>query len=234
MDAVCLFLAGILALTASHVETARHQTSTLNRIEQLGGKYLYDFQVVNRGEFVIDANAKSPVPLFLLRYLGCDLFHDVWMIDLTGTGVKDSDLEAIGRLSKLENLSLSKTHITGAGLAHIEELQSLRCLSLWNTDIDDTALMHVADLVNLEQLILDGTKITDAGLIHLERLDKLEKWLGLHGTQVTDRGLEHLVKLKRLRSLNVGLTKVTPEGAQILQRALPEAHISVKTLPSTR
>lgn len=48
MDAACLFLGGILALTASHIETVRDQAATLQRIGQLGGRYLYDFQVVDR------------------------------------------------------------------------------------------------------------------------------------------------------------------------------------------
>jgi hypothetical protein len=230
MDTICLFLGGVLSLTSQHLQSARHQAAAVQRIEHLGGTVLYDFQVVNRQEFTVDPKAKSQVPSILLRHLGRDLFHDVWLIDLTSTNVQDSDLESIGRLAKLENLSLSKTRITGAGLAHLEELQSLRCLCLWQTPIDDTALMHIADLVNLEQLLVSETNVTDAGLIHLERLTRLEKWLGLDGTQVTDRGLERLVNLKRLRALNVRFTPVTPNGARLLQKALPKTEISVETV----
>ncbi len=65
----------------------------------------------------------------------------------------------------------------------------------------------------------------DSGLEHLEGLSKLEVLL-LSYTKVTDAGLEHLKGLTSLKVLDLYYrTKITDEGVQKLQTALPKCRI---------
>jgi hypothetical protein len=57
------------------------------------------------------------------------------------------------------------------------------------------------------------------------KLTQLEV-LCLGETAVTDAAVEPLSKLTRLRSLDLTGTRVTPEGAARLKKALPECQIS--------
>ena len=67
---------------------------------------------------------------------------------------------------------------------------------------------------------------TDDDLAILEPLAELES-LRLEGTTVTDAGLRHLKGLKELRSISLTNTRVTTKGVEDLQRALPDADISL-------
>ena len=82
----------------------------------------------------------------------------------------DADLIPIGRLSRLEYLSLSGSQISDAGLRHLRGLTILRRLYLHSTPISDAGLVNLKGLARLEVLTLVDTKITDAGLPYLRHL----------------------------------------------------------------
>jgi hypothetical protein len=50
--------------------------------------------------------------------------------------------------------------------------------------------------------------------------------LYLKDTQVSDAGLGHLQSLSGLNEVWLGGTRVTPEGAAELQKALPNCHVA--------
>jgi hypothetical protein len=52
--------------------------------------------------------------------------------------------------------------------------------------------------------------------------------LDLSKTAVTDAGLKELASLKNLQELVLSNTKVTQDGANLLQKALPACKISAK------
>ena len=78
----------------------------------------------------------------------------------------------------------------------------------------------------LEQLHLENTSVTDAGLRHLQAMNKMT-WLVLNHTEVSDAGLIHLQGLTRpLVRIDLFGTKVSREGVDTLQAALPRATIN--------
>jgi hypothetical protein len=61
---------------------------------------------------------------------------------------------------------------------------------------------------------------TDATLVHLEELNQLSRLI-LCGSKVRDIELVDLASLWRLQTLTLDVSKVTEQGVENLQRALP-------------
>jgi serine/threonine protein kinase len=174
-------------------------------------------------KFITDAGIARLQGLINLRRL------DLWATQLTDAGVV-----SLGRLEKLEWLSLGETRVTGNGLAGIRGLTNLRQLTLWWNRITDDDLVHLEGLLRLESLTLAGTPVTDRGVAHLKGLPQL-RHLNLYTTQAAgewmanpqglaqlkslslrrvpgvDANLVHLRNLPQLESLTLGLT-VTDAG----------------------
>lgn len=119
---------------------------------------------------------------------------------LTGRGLDDQGLVAVGKLADTVTLNLRDTQITDAGLVHLKGLKQLR------------------------RLHLERTSVGDEGIAHLRDLHKLE-YLNLYSSKITDKGLGYLVELNNLRQLFVWETGVTVSGVEKLQEALPSLRI---------
>jgi len=139
---------------------------------------------------------------FYARRLDGDLFNrcfkaigllassDLWLLDLSGTGVVE--LTPLAPLVSLIHLYLSRTNVHD--LTPLAPLVSLERLDLDHTQVVD--LTPLAPLVNLEALELSRTRVVVlTPLAHLGNL----AWLSLLGTQVVDlTPLAHLFKLHEL------------------------------------
>jgi hypothetical protein len=119
---------------------------------------------------------------------------------LTGRGLDDQGLVAVGALKDTVILNLRDTGITDAGLVHLKGLHELR------------------------RLHLERTAVGDEGIAHLRALHELE-YLNLYSSKITDKALDYLVGLKNLRQLFVWQTGVTEDGVEKLQKALPALRI---------
>jgi len=121
-------------------------------------------------------------------------------------------------------------HVTDDGLKHLRSY-------LLRGEID----IYMQNKVR--HLTLDGTQITDKGLRHFAGRDGLVhlETLSLAGTEVTDAGLSALSGLKHLRRIRFGRTfvfregvsgtRVTQQGLQSLQQALPDCQIQHQRIP---
>jgi len=121
-------------------------------------------------------------------------------------------------------------HVTDDGLKHLRSY-------LLRGEID----IYMQNKVR--RLTLDGTQITDKGLRHFAGRDGLLhlETLSLAETQVTDAGLPVLSGLKNLRRIRFGRTyvfregvsgtRVTQQGLQSLQQALPDCQIQHQQVP---
>jgi len=132
-------------------------------------------------------------------------------IQLSGTEVKDADLESIHGLPDLSALRLNHTSISDAGFVHLKELPALRLLEVVETRITDDGLKHLTNLPSVTWLTLQSTFVTDAGLPHLKALPNLRE-LRLSRLPITDQGLAHLERLTGLRLLEVYETEVADAG----------------------
>ncbi len=95
------------------------------------------------------------------------------------------------------------------------------------SDVTDDGLASISKHKDLEGLTLqNGRRVTDDGLQHLDRIEEATERSNLWNCKgITDDGLKHLRDLKQLKSLNLGGTKVTEQGIERLQQALPECKI---------
>ena len=127
--------------------------------------------------------------------------HSLRMLDHYDVELsRDEDWEALGKLSSLQSLDLSRirSEITDGRIANLTGLHSLKRLEMSTkrpSSITDAALKHISELKAMESLKINinDAKITDEGLEYLEGLDSL-KSLDLQGCTVTGRGLQRLKK----------------------------------------
>jgi len=141
-------------------------------------------------------------------------------VNLRGTFVTDSDLEALAAIPTLESIDLSHTRVTDLGLLKLKALQNVRELNLFYAElITDEGLAVLRSWNRIARLNLRGTKVTDNTLALIAGKDSIHT-LDIGYGEVTDSGLQHLVKLKGLRNLGFGGNKLTEVGLEVL-RSLP-------------
>jgi Leucine-rich repeat (LRR) protein len=163
-----------------------------------------------------------------------------------GGPLKGRDLEAIGRLTNLESLSLpQELTINVSGAREIAKLVQLKSLRLYNVNIDDASFIELRTLVRLEELDLAHTRITDEGLttvvqMPLLRTLELQRHAHWHTSQqfsdaclasiarlpelerlslsgkVTDAGLKQVARWPKLKSLSILNTAITGDGLAAL------------------
>ena len=205
------------------VRSARIQREARVAIELNGGSVGYDWERVaaipeTRGRVVYHSERydKSPWPVgkpwapgWLVDIVGVDYFGHVISVWLPGK--TDADNIPIGRLTRLQSLSVGNAYLSDTGLDHLKGLTELCDFQLQNTQVTDAGLAHLIGSTDLEDLNLSGTQVTDAGLAHLTGFTKLN-YLNLSGTQVTDTGMAHLTRLSNVEVINLNYTEVGDPG----------------------
>ncbi len=134
-------------------------------------------------------------------------FNDDWMPPLakltnlkvlrfTNNGrLTDAGMAQLAGLTKLENFSFVGTQMTGKAYDRFEVFTKLTRVSHRGSLIDDEGLRQLCDhLPNLESLSLAHAKFTDVGAPHLAKLTKL-KGLELGTSKATPQALKHIAKL---------------------------------------
>lgn len=164
------------------------------------------------------------------------------VLDLSYSGVRDSQLSHLTDLQCLEelcfvtcpigdwalahladnevvpnltSLDLSDTDISDVGMVHIGKFKKLKRLSLFYCNISNSCLRHLSQLSDLESLNLDSRDIGDTGVWHLRGLRKL-KSLDIFSSRVTDSGCSHIAMIKSLESLEICGGGISDVGCTIL------------------
>jgi hypothetical protein len=138
------------------------------------------------------------------------------------------------RYGKMNQLSFgNKPSISAAALEKLQQTGNelnLNVLSLNSASLTDDQLKYLTGLRTLRDLDLRASGISDAGLLIIREL-QLEN-LNIASTGITDAGLERLEGFEELKSLNLTGAKVTREGVEKLQKALPNCVITFPTAGS--
>lgn len=134
-------------------------------------------------------------------------FNDEWMppiakltnlktLRFTNNGkLTDAGMEQLAGLKNLEQFSFVGTQITGKAYAKFEGFTKLVRVSHRGSSIDDEGLQQLCDhLPNLESISLAHAKFTDVGAPHLAKLTKL-KGLELGTSKATPQTLAHIASL---------------------------------------
>lgn len=138
-------------------------------------------------------------------------------------GIDDARLiELIGPLSRIRrlDLSLSDSAITDASAGKLSQLKHLVALDLSGTRVSDSSVEELFHLNHVEVLNLSGTRVGEIGISTCALIGKLQVLL-LNGTQANDNAMSNLRIRSGLIFVSVADTRVTREGATILQDALP-------------
>ena len=165
------------------------QRRSIESIDLVHGRVLYDFHEIEAGQF--DPSRHSGVSNWLLSSFGVDYFHCVVRVDLDSPAVTNETLQQLHGLHHLRHIFIYESSITNDGLATLERLSELRTLSICNSSIDDDAMTHLSQLGGLQELVIENARVTDAGLLRLKDAVGLKKLL-LDRTDVTEAGISEL------------------------------------------
>ena len=150
------------------VQNARIQHGAVAAVTGVGGSVMYDWEWNNRTSYT---GGTSWVPKWVTDRIGPDYFAHVTSVWLYAISMDaDSVLIPVGRLKRLEWLSVIGSNLSDTGLAHLRNTPSLSRLELDYTKISNAGLVHVEGLNRLTLLSLNATPITDPGLAHLKSL----------------------------------------------------------------
>jgi hypothetical protein len=137
-------------------------------------------------------------------------------LNLSGTMIRNSDLNHLGALKNLRTLKLGG-HGDGE-LQFLEGLQKLEHLNVAGTQVSDRGLRSIGRLRNLRKLDLAWTRINDRDILAIKDLTNLSE-LRLEGTAITDASVPVLLGFPRLQSLDVEETGVSAPGLKKLRSA---------------
>lgn len=122
-----------------------------------------------------------------VEVLGSYFPPDTTLLDLSGRGLRDGDLEAVTRLYALDSLSLADNSLSD--LSPLRTLGSLDVLDLSRNRFQD--LSPLAELRELRSLTLDGNPL--GGLVPLYELPNL-RFLSLRGCALDAEALRALAE----------------------------------------
>jgi internalin A len=133
------------------------------------------------------------------------------------TDVNDEDLKLLDQTTRLKELDLDYSCVSGTGLAHLQGLNQLTILTLQGASVNDDDLQYIETLSQIQELNLSSNlQLTDAALIHIRGLKKLQK-LDISLTRITDAGLALLKGLIEIKELDLGNTEITDVGLEQLK-----------------
>ncbi|MDG2105799.1 MAG: hypothetical protein P8J91_18750 [Pirellulaceae bacterium] len=144
------------------------------------------------------------------------MFPDLRQLQVNETDIRDSGIDDLAGLKKLEVLNLKRTPITlqeGPGLA---QLKSLKSIDLEGSLVSNHGVAQLANLTNLEEVNLTGTRINEAAIEELEKLHSLKR-ISLKGTPIRFHALNRLAAANEHIDLstllvNRGLAKLNKRG----------------------
>jgi hypothetical protein len=90
--------------------------------------------------------------------------HAIQSLDLSGSAVKDADLDEIVHFNRLNEIDLSNTEISDKGIESIAKIHSLKRVWLDHSKVTDQALKILTALQELQKVSFVGTEITESAL----------------------------------------------------------------------
>ena len=172
------------------------------------------------------------------------------ILDLSKTGISSQQVEEFAEARQLQELLLSENQFSGSGLGSLKDAGNLRFIDLRECTLESTAWEKIGTLKQLKALRLDSsnidgkhlgllakiplqvltltkTKLTDADCEALLPLSRSLRFIDLQDTDLTDASVATLSRLKALSRLAIKGTKITRDGIEDLEFALPNCNIDL-------
>lgn len=146
--------------------------------------------------------------------------------NMNGKGTAKSFLSSIAKIESLQTLSISDTTLRGR-LRQLSPLAKLKHFYTWSNYLEPEDVDDLAVLSQLESISWGGRLDDQSPKKFVDAFPKLQN-LDIRKTDVTDSGAVEFAKSKSLLSLKLFSTKVTPAGAERLDKLMPNCNIEYK------
>lgn len=157
------------------------------------------------------------------------IFPSVTGVFMVGRESIDEDLQLIGRLPDIKDLTLQFGEFSNDSLHHLCGLEKLENVDLKWTTITDEGLTHLAQIPSIRSLVLNKSyppaaapnvhehQITDRGLVEISKLRNLEN-LVIWGAHISDDGLASIAACEQLKVLWLCDTRIDGGGLVNFER----------------
>lgn len=159
--------------------------------------------------------------------------HRLRGLSLKSTALSPVHMDALGSMSNLQWLDLSRCELPIAG-SGFPTLQNVRTLILSYANVDDDALSAIGTQPQLRSISLSGTAVSDSGLENLVRSNPKIRFLDLYACDgITNASIDTFISLKQLEYLGVGRTRLLRESRttedswiELIRSVLPDCYVS--------
>jgi len=193
---------------------------SLKRLSKITGLHLYDAKVTDAGL----ANLKG--------------INNIEHINLSRTTITDAGLVHLEGMTELRLLVVTGTKVTDAGITDLKKaLPKLEVEKLTpiqekaNDEINKAGGILYTNVGATVRVDFRGAAISDAKLAELKPFLEVGKSslneLNFLNSEISDKGLIHLKGLTGLKRMKLKAAKVTAEGAQALEQAIPGLKIEL-------
>jgi len=140
-------------------------------------------------------------------------------LNIISTKFNDDWMPPIGKLTNLKVLRFTNNgKLTDAGMAQLADLKNLETFSFVGTQMTGKAYAQFEGFTKVTRVSHRGSSIDDEGLRQLcDHLPNLES-ISLAHAKFTDAGAPHLAKLTKLKGLELGTSKATPQALKAIAK----------------
>jgi len=143
--------------------------------------------------------------------------------------ISNNIIRTLKEYTNIRILTLKIGNITDDDIAILGKLEKIEVLSLGFNKISGTCLVKISEFRNLEELSLNNNPLIEDNLKYIVNLPKL-RILHLSYTPLTDKAVDILGKIKNkgIAAIIAYGTKITKKGGARLKKMLPNCEIQLE------
>jgi hypothetical protein len=182
---------------------------------------LSDLSNMTRLQIIILKNAE--INRKVLDYIShCQMLR---VLDITATGVNDSDLANLTELGMLDELYCGENPLTGDAVRYIKEIETLKILDMTATNVGGPQQEYFKRMEGLEILYVAGTEFDDDGMAFIKDLPNLVE-LDVSNTRVTKKCIPNILNMPALRRIFLTGSKFSPDDIKSLKTQSPVLEVN--------
>jgi hypothetical protein len=216
---VTIWSSKLTAESIKHLNSIKTMTSLSVRCPSITDEWIRNLDNKNIVMLEISSNAITSKTCATLAD-----FNDLLILTLISKGIKDDGVHNLGRLSKLESLTLENCILTGKSADDIVAFKSLTMLDLIGIKVDNYFMGRLKSATKLRHLTLSDIQLSDDMLREFANYPSLKR-LCLHNAGLTDKSIDHLAKLTNVKYLSIKRNALSKEKVAELRQILKETKI---------
>jgi hypothetical protein len=141
-------------------------------------------------------------------------------LDVSGTNLSEEGLARLLTLPCLESFRFDDCSLTGCRLDGLPGSMTLLDISCVNAPVGTPFALFVARSLQLRVLLLSHSAVDDNFVASLGRHPNINT-LWIADSRITDGSIDHLLRLPAIEFVNLGIGRISSEGADRLRSAKP-------------